>query len=165
MESAIFKDIKSEDECRTISHPFIIMKQTMRIIPMRDDHAPGPSARRHLHVDTSWNKQPEQARKEIADKAVWALHVILPSAAPTVSRTKSVACPLPARFSALLSRGHDYETSNPESGWIENGVIENCHDLNAQNTVGLDSWKNPHLDLISPEIPSRATCFAATPVK
>ncbi len=72
---------------------------------MRDDHAPGPSTSRHLHRDTSWNKQPEQARKEIADKAVWELHVILPSAAPTVSRTKSVACPLPARFS-LTVPGH-----------------------------------------------------------
>jgi hypothetical protein len=54
--------------------------------------------------DTSWNKQPEQARKVIADKAVWAFHVILTSAAPTVPRTKSVACPLPARFSLTVAR-------------------------------------------------------------
>ena len=72
---------------------------------MRDDHAPGSSASRHLHRDTSWNKQPVQARKEIADKAVLALHVIPRSAAPTVSCTMSVTCPLPARFS-LTVPGH-----------------------------------------------------------
>lgn len=48
---------------------------------MRDDHAPGSTASRHLQRDTSWNKQRVQARKEIADKAVLALHVILPSSA------------------------------------------------------------------------------------
>jgi hypothetical protein len=37
---------------------------------------------------------------------------------------------------AIALNGHDYATSNPELGWIENGVIENCHDLNAENTVG-----------------------------
>ena len=37
---------------------------------------------------------------------------------------------------AIALNAHDYATSNPELGWIENGVIENCHDLNAENTVG-----------------------------
>jgi hypothetical protein len=30
---------------------------------------------------------------------------------------------------AVALNGHDYATSNPELGWIEDGVIENCHDL------------------------------------
>jgi hypothetical protein len=30
---------------------------------------------------------------------------------------------------AIALNGHDYATSNPELGWIEDGVIENCHDL------------------------------------
>ncbi len=30
---------------------------------------------------------------------------------------------------AIALNAHDYATSNPELGWIENGVIENCHDL------------------------------------
>ena len=37
---------------------------------------------------------------------------------------------------AIALNAHDYATSNPELGWIENGVIENCHDLNAENTSG-----------------------------
>lgn len=37
---------------------------------------------------------------------------------------------------AIALNAHDYATSNPELGWIENGLIENCHDLNAENTVG-----------------------------
>jgi hypothetical protein len=37
---------------------------------------------------------------------------------------------------AIALNAHDYSTGNPELGWIENGVIENCHDLNAENTVG-----------------------------
>ena len=37
---------------------------------------------------------------------------------------------------AIALNAHDYATGNPELGWIENGVIENCHDLNAENTVG-----------------------------
>jgi hypothetical protein len=37
---------------------------------------------------------------------------------------------------AIALNAHDYATSNPELGWIENGVIENCRDLNAENTVG-----------------------------
>jgi hypothetical protein len=30
---------------------------------------------------------------------------------------------------AIALNGQDYVTSNPEMGWIEDGVIENCHDL------------------------------------
>ncbi|QGY47219.1 hypothetical protein GM418_27210 [Maribellus comscasis] len=37
---------------------------------------------------------------------------------------------------AIALNGHDYSTGNPELGWIEDGVVENCHDLNAENTVG-----------------------------
>jgi hypothetical protein len=29
----------------------------------------------------------------------------------------------------LALNAHDYSTGNPELGWIEDGVIENCHDL------------------------------------
>jgi hypothetical protein len=37
---------------------------------------------------------------------------------------------------AIALNAHDYATSNPELGWIENGVIENCHDLDQENTTG-----------------------------
>ncbi len=37
---------------------------------------------------------------------------------------------------AIALNAHDYDTGNPELGWIENGVVENCHDLNAENTTG-----------------------------
>lgn len=37
---------------------------------------------------------------------------------------------------AIALNGHDYATGNPELGWIENGVVENCHDLNAADTTG-----------------------------
>jgi polygalacturonase len=37
---------------------------------------------------------------------------------------------------AIALNAHDYATGNPEMGWIENGVVENCHDLNAENTTG-----------------------------
>ncbi len=37
---------------------------------------------------------------------------------------------------AVALNAHDYDTGNPELGWIEDGVVENCHDLNAENTVG-----------------------------
>ena len=37
---------------------------------------------------------------------------------------------------AVALNGHDYATANPELGWIENGVVENCHDLNAGKTTG-----------------------------
>ncbi len=30
---------------------------------------------------------------------------------------------------AIALNGHDYASGNPELGWIENGVIENCYDL------------------------------------
>jgi len=30
---------------------------------------------------------------------------------------------------AVALNGHDYASGNPELGWIENGVVENCHDL------------------------------------
>jgi hypothetical protein len=35
---------------------------------------------------------------------------------------------------AIALNAHDYATSNPELGWIEDGVVENCHDLNAEIT-------------------------------
>ncbi|MDD4645897.1 MAG: hypothetical protein PHY99_07910 [Bacteroidales bacterium] len=31
---------------------------------------------------------------------------------------------------AIALNAHDYSVGNPELGWIEDGVIENCHDLN-----------------------------------
>jgi len=37
---------------------------------------------------------------------------------------------------AIALNAHDYATSNPELGWIEEGVIENCHDLNQDHTEG-----------------------------
>jgi hypothetical protein len=37
---------------------------------------------------------------------------------------------------AIALNAHDYATSNPELGWIEDGVIENCHDLDAEKTTG-----------------------------
>lgn len=37
---------------------------------------------------------------------------------------------------AVALNAHDYSTGNPELGWIENGLIENCHDLSAENTTG-----------------------------
>ena len=37
---------------------------------------------------------------------------------------------------AIALNAHDYATSNPELGWIEDGVVENCYDLNAENTTG-----------------------------
>ncbi len=37
---------------------------------------------------------------------------------------------------AIALNAHDYATSNPELGWIENGIIENCHDLNQDKTTG-----------------------------
>jgi hypothetical protein len=37
---------------------------------------------------------------------------------------------------AIALNAHDYATSNPEMGWIEDGVVENCHDLNAESTTG-----------------------------
>lgn len=37
---------------------------------------------------------------------------------------------------AIALNAHDYASGNPELGWIENGVIENCHDLPADKAVG-----------------------------
>jgi hypothetical protein len=37
---------------------------------------------------------------------------------------------------AIALNAHDYASSNPELGWIEDGVIESCYDLNEENTVG-----------------------------
>lgn len=37
----------------------------------------------------------------------------------------------------IALNAHDYATSNPQVGWIENGVIEDCYDLDDDNgTVG-----------------------------
>ena len=36
----------------------------------------------------------------------------------------------------IALNAHDYVTSNPELGWIENGLIEDCYDLNDTDTVG-----------------------------
>ncbi len=37
---------------------------------------------------------------------------------------------------AVALNAHDYATGNPELGWIEDGVIENCYDLNTKETTG-----------------------------
>ena len=37
---------------------------------------------------------------------------------------------------AIALNAHDYATSNPELGWIEDGLVKNCHDLDAENTTG-----------------------------
>lgn len=37
---------------------------------------------------------------------------------------------------AIALNAHDYATGNPELGWIEQGVVENCHDLDAERTTG-----------------------------
>ncbi len=37
---------------------------------------------------------------------------------------------------AVALNGHDYAVGNPELGWIEDGVVENCHDLDAEKTTG-----------------------------
>ena len=37
---------------------------------------------------------------------------------------------------ALALNAHDYSTGNPELGWIEDGVVENCTDLPADKTTG-----------------------------
>ena len=36
----------------------------------------------------------------------------------------------------IALNAHDYATSNPQMGWIENGVIEDCYDLNQDSTTG-----------------------------
>jgi len=37
---------------------------------------------------------------------------------------------------AVALNAHDYATGNPELGWIEDGVVEKCFDLNAEKTTG-----------------------------
>ena len=37
---------------------------------------------------------------------------------------------------AIALNAHDYSVGNPELGWIEDGVVQNCHDLNAEKTTG-----------------------------
>ncbi len=37
---------------------------------------------------------------------------------------------------AIALNAHDYDVGNPELGWIEHGVIENCHDLRLNKDVG-----------------------------
>lgn len=37
---------------------------------------------------------------------------------------------------AVALNAHDYDVGNPELGWIEDGVIENCHDLRRNGEVG-----------------------------
>ncbi len=37
---------------------------------------------------------------------------------------------------AIALNAQDYSTSNPEMGWIEDGLIENCYDLIQEKTVG-----------------------------
>ncbi|OGV77609.1 MAG: hypothetical protein A3K19_09035 [Lentisphaerae bacterium RIFOXYB12_FULL_65_16] len=37
---------------------------------------------------------------------------------------------------AVALNAHDYSVGNPELGWIENGVVEKCWDLNAEKTTG-----------------------------
>lgn len=36
----------------------------------------------------------------------------------------------------IALNAHDYATSNPQLGWIEDGIIEDCYDLNDEATVG-----------------------------
>ena len=36
----------------------------------------------------------------------------------------------------IALNAHDYATSNPQLGWIEDGVIENCYDLDDEDTTG-----------------------------
>lgn len=49
---------------------------------------------------------------------------------------------------AIALNAHDYAVGNPEMGWIEDGIVENCHDLNAEKTTGFfcrilaGAWKD-----------------------
>ncbi len=36
----------------------------------------------------------------------------------------------------IALNAHDYATSNPQLGWIENGLIEDCYDLDEETTTG-----------------------------
>ncbi|MFV0468778.1 MAG: hypothetical protein ACK5MK_07625 [Dysgonomonas sp.] len=50
----------------------------------------------------------------------------------------------------IALNAHDYDTSNPTVGWIENGLIENCYDLEGHGTTGFfcrilaGSWLDWH---------------------
>lgn len=54
---------------------------------------------------------------------------------------------------AIALNAHDYDVGNPELGWIENGVVENCHDLNRGSEVGFfcrilaGAWTDWHAGL------------------
>jgi hypothetical protein len=37
---------------------------------------------------------------------------------------------------AVALNAHDYATANPELGWIEDGIIENCHDHDHPDKIG-----------------------------
>ncbi|MCE4565016.1 hypothetical protein INQ51_11910 [Maribellus sp. CM-23] len=37
---------------------------------------------------------------------------------------------------AIALNAQDYSTSNPEMGWIEDGIIENCYDLDQEKKIG-----------------------------
>lgn len=37
---------------------------------------------------------------------------------------------------AVALNAHDYDSSNPELGWIEDGIIEKCWDVNPEHAVG-----------------------------
>lgn len=47
-------------------------------------------------------------------------------------------CTFQTRDDAIALNGHDYDTSNPELGYIEDGLIENCKDLrdNESKVIG-----------------------------
>ncbi len=36
----------------------------------------------------------------------------------------------------IALNAHDYASSNPQLGWIENGIVEDCYDLDDDDTVG-----------------------------
>ena len=36
----------------------------------------------------------------------------------------------------IALNAYDYSTSNPQFGWIEDGLVEDCHDLNQPDTTG-----------------------------
>ncbi len=36
----------------------------------------------------------------------------------------------------IALNAHDYSTANPQLGWIENGIIEDCYDLDEDTTTG-----------------------------
>lgn len=37
---------------------------------------------------------------------------------------------------AVALNAYDYDVGNPEAGWLEDGLVENCHDLDAESTTG-----------------------------